>query len=80
MLNLIWQAVYYLKIRIYSIILAEECYIISFNNIDPFIFIFPFINSFLFGGWGGGVHFWPSHKLGGKFWIWRLFLGGGLHL
>ena len=54
---LIWLAVYYLKIRIYSIILAVECYIISFNNIDPFIFIFPFINSFLLFVWGGGYIF-----------------------
>ena len=79
MLSLIRQAVYYLKIQIHSRILAVECYIISFNGIDPFIFIFPFINFFPFlwlvGGGGGGVHFWPSHKLGGKFWIW----GGGLH-
>ena len=74
---LIRQAVYYLKIQIHSIILAVECYIISFNGIDPFIFIFPFINfvSFsLVGGGGRGVHFWPSHKLGGKFWI----LAGGV--
>ena len=78
MLSLIRQAVYYLKIQIHSRILAVECYIISFNGIDPFIFIFPFINFFPFlwlvGGGGGGVHFWPSHKLGGKFWIW----GGGV--
>ena len=54
MLNLIRQAVYYLKIQIHSIILAVECYIISFNNIDPFTFIFPFIKSFLFFGLGAG--------------------------
>lgn len=62
----------------HSIILAVECDIISFNSIDPFIFIFPFISSFLFFGLGAGVNFWPSHKLGGKFWIWG-FLAGGLH-
>lgn len=79
---MIRQAVYYLKIQIHSMILAVECYIICFNSIDPFIFIFPFINFFPFlwlggvGGRGREVHFWPSHKLGGKFWIWRLFLGG----
>ena len=56
-------------------ILAVECYIISFNSFDPFTFIFPFIKSFLFFGLGGGVHFWPSHKLGGKFWIWGFFGG-----
>lgn len=38
----------------HSIILAVECDIISFNSIDPFIFIFPFISSFLFFGLGGG--------------------------
>ena len=35
-------------------ILAVECYIISFNSFDPFTFIFPFIKSFLFFGLGGG--------------------------
>ena len=54
MLSLIRQAVYYLKIQIHSIILAVECYIISFNGIDPFIFIFPFINFFSFSLVGGG--------------------------
>ena len=77
MLNLIWQAVYYLKIRIYSIILAEECYIISFNNIDPFIFIFPFINSFLFGGWGGGYIFGRRINWGVSFGYGDFFWEGG---
>ena len=33
--------------------------------------LFPFL---WLGGGGRGVHFWPSHKLGGKFWI----LAGGV--
>ena len=59
-------------------ILAVECYIISFNSIDPFTFIFPFIKSFLFFwfGGGGGVHFWPSHKLGVSFGYGDFFWGG----
>ena len=70
-LSLIRQAVYYLKIQIHSI-LAVECYIISFNGIDSFIFIFPFINFFSFslvggGGGGGGYIFGPGINWGVRF-------------
>ena len=63
----------------YSIILAVECYIICFNSIDPFIFIFPFINSFLFWlGEGGGGAFFAVAKIGGEVLDMGIFLGGYL--
>lgn len=76
---MIRQAVYYLKIQIHTIILAVECYIISFNSIDPFIFIFPFINFFLFFGWGGGGGYIFGRRInwGVSFGYGDFFGGGG---